>query len=103
MSLPHNLLLVPLSARSLSLSLYLLFPPLSLSLSLSSGGYFISFMRMSRLLMERDDYNVKSVFEKWVSSGRWRRFPDDYSTYYSAGSELPEIEKEGVTITFQKV
>ncbi|XP_041457268.1 uncharacterized protein LOC121409398 isoform X2 [Lytechinus variegatus] len=72
-----------------------------------TGGYFILFIRKSRLEMEDEIFNVKSVFDEWIASGEWERLGDISSVLYSGtddGSEHDDllVEHEGVIVTLRK-
>nr|XP_054748350.1 methyltransferase-like protein 27 [Lytechinus pictus] len=72
-----------------------------------TGGYFILFIRKSSLEMEDEIFNVKSVFDEWIASGKWERLGDISSVYYSGTDDESEhddrlVEHEGVIVTLRK-
>ncbi|XP_071486383.1 methyltransferase-like protein 27 [Diadema antillarum] len=66
------------------------------------GGYFIMFMRKSRLEMQTEDFDVKSVFEKYEVNGIWERQADHGVPFYQNAVDGDVVEIDGVVVTVRK-
>ncbi|XP_071490107.1 methyltransferase-like protein 27 [Diadema antillarum] len=69
---------------------------------LRKGGYFIAFMRKSRLEMQTEDFDVKSVFEKYEVDGIWERQADHGVPFYQNAVDGDVVEIDGVVVTVRK-